>query len=153
MSRGDPGSGSKGTLAGWGIDQRDPTADKRLVEYCLSIPTEEFLANGVTRALGKRALADRLPQAVLNEPRKGYQAVDWHEGMTAARSEISAELDRLAACAPVANAMDIERLKRLVENWPTSGWERPEVEEPYRLALLRGIAAGHFLRKASGANQ
>ena len=32
MSRGDPGNGHKGTLAGWGIDRRDPTADKRLVE-------------------------------------------------------------------------------------------------------------------------
>jgi asparagine synthase (glutamine-hydrolysing) len=153
MSRGDRGTSVKGTLAGWGIDQRDPTADKRLVEYCLSIPTEEFLANGVTRALGKRALADRLPQAVLNEQRKGYQAVDWHEGMTAARAEISAELDRLAACAPVAKALDIDRMKALVANWPTSGWERDDVEQPYRLALLRGIAAGHFLRKASGANQ
>ena len=128
-------------------------ADKRLVEYCLSIPTEQYLANGVQRALAKRALADRLPQAVFNERKKGYQAADWHEGLTAARAEIAAELERLAACAPAARALDIERMKRLVENWPTSGWERPDVMRPYRLALLRGISAGHFLRKASGANQ
>jgi asparagine synthase (glutamine-hydrolysing) len=153
MGRGDPGNGNKGTLAGWGLDYRDPTADKRLVEYCLSIPTEEFLANGVTRALAKRALADRLPQAVLNEHKRGYQAVDWHEGLTAARAEVAAELDRLAACAPAAKVLDIDRMKRLVANWPTSGWERDDVREPYRLALLRGIGAGHFLRKASGGNQ
>jgi asparagine synthase (glutamine-hydrolysing) len=107
----------------------------------------------VPRSLAKRALADRLPQAVLNEQKKGYQAVDWHEGLTAARAEIAAELDRLAACAPAAKTLDIDRLKRLVEHWPTSGWERDDVIQPYRLALLRGISAGHFLRKASGANQ
>jgi len=153
MGRVDPGNFNKGALGGWGIDQRDPTADKRLVEYCLSIPTEQYLANGVTRALAKRALADRLPQAVLNEQKKGYQAADWHEGMTAARADVVAELERLVACAPAAKALDIERLKRLVEQWPTSGWERDDVIQPYRLALLRGISAGHFLRKASGANQ
>jgi hypothetical protein len=49
--------------------------------------------------------------------------------------------------------LDIERMKRLVENWQTSGWERDEVIEDCALALLRGIAAGHFLRKASAANQ
>jgi asparagine synthase (glutamine-hydrolysing) len=153
MARIDSGNAYKGTLGGWGIDYRDPTADKRLVEYCLSIPTEQYLQNGVPRALAKRALADRLPQAVLNERKRGYQAADWHEGVTAARVEIAAELDRLAACAPAAKTLDIERMKRLVENWPTSGWERDDVIRPYRLALLRGVAAGHFLRKASGANQ
>jgi asparagine synthase (glutamine-hydrolysing) len=153
MGRFDSGNLHKGILAGWGIDYRDPMADKRLVEYCLSIPTEQYLIDGVPRAVAKRALADRLPQAVLNEQKKGYQAPDWHEGLTAARADVAAELNRLAACAPAAKTLDIDRLKRLVENWPTSGWERDDVIRPYRLALLRGIAAGHFLRKASGANQ
>lgn len=153
MRRNDLGNITKGTLAGWGIDRRDPMADRRLVEYCLSIPTEQYLAGGVPRALAKRALADRLPQVVLNEQKKGYQAADWHEGLTAARAEVAAELDRFAACAPAARALNIDRMKKLVENWPKSGWERIDVRHAYRLALLRGISAGHFLRKAAGANQ
>ena len=44
MRRGDRGTQPKGILAGWGVDLRDPTADKRLVEYCLSIPTEQYVA-------------------------------------------------------------------------------------------------------------
>lgn len=152
MQRIDSGNNLKGTLAGWGLDYRDPLSDKRLVEFCLSIPTEQFVANGVQRALAKKALADRLPQAVIEATKRGYQAADWYEGATAARADIAAELERLSACAPAAKLLDIERLKRLVDNWPTSGWERGEVSNPYRLALLRGIAAGHFLRKASGAN-
>ena len=57
------------------------------MEYSLGIPTEEYLAKGIPRALARRALADRLPQAVLSEERKGYQAADWHEGLTAARTD------------------------------------------------------------------
>jgi asparagine synthase (glutamine-hydrolysing) len=153
LRRGDPGNHYKGALAGWGLDHRDPLADKRLIEYCLSIPTEQFLSSGVQRALARRALADRLPQAVLTAQNKGIQAIDWHEGASAARGEIAAELDRLASCAPAAKALDIPRLKGLVENWPSDGWERDAVMQPYRLALLRGVAAGHFLRKATRGNQ
>lgn len=152
LRRVDQGNYNKGCLAGWGIDHRDPTADKRLVEFCLAVPSEHYLSDGVPRALGRKALADRVPERVLKERRKGYQAADWHEGLTAARREIVAELGRLVECAPAARTLDVPRLSRLVELWPTSGWERTEIIHRYRLALLRGIAAGHFLRKAVGAN-
>ena len=115
-------------------------------------PDGAYLANGVPRALAKHAFADRLPAAVLNEPKKGYQAADWHDGLTAARDEVVTELDRIEACAPATKLLDIARLKQLVANWPSSGWEKDSVRLAYRLALVRGIAAGHFLRKASGAN-
>jgi asparagine synthase (glutamine-hydrolysing) len=49
--------------------------------------------------------------------------------------------------------LDVERMRGLVETWPESGWERPEVTNAYRLALLRGVSAGHFLRKVAGTNR
>ncbi len=105
------------------------------------------------RALSKRAFADRLPRAVIEERKRGYQAADWHEGLTAAREEAAAEIERIAACAPAAQLLDIARMKRLMADWPSGGWERDAVMRPYRLALMRGVATGHFLRKASGANR
>jgi asparagine synthase (glutamine-hydrolysing) len=152
LRRGDRGAAQKGILAGWGIDMRDPTADRRLVEFCLATPTDQFMRDGVPRALARRALADRLPAAVLDAPLKGYQAADWHEGLTAARDEVAAEVERLAACAPASAALSTERMRQLVRDWPQSGWDRHEVMEPYRLALLRGISAGHFLRRVAGSN-
>ena len=88
----------------------------------------------------------------MNERGRGYQAVDWHEGFTAARGDIEAELNRLSPCEPAARTLDLERLQGLVGNWPESGWERQEVVNRYRLALLRGVSAGHFLRKVSRSN-
>lgn len=152
LRRVDLGNHNKGTLAGWGIDQRDPTADSRFIEFCLSVPTEQFLADGIPRALARRALADRLPKAVIEEWRKGYQAADWHVELTAARTGVASEIDRLASCRPAALALDIERMRGLVENWPRGGWEAPEVINSHRLALLRGVATGHFLRRATNAN-
>ena len=63
-----------------------------------------------------------------------------------------AELERLAACPPAARALNIEKMKGLTQNWPAGDWESSEIVSRYRLALLRGISAGHFLRKTSGAN-
>jgi asparagine synthase (glutamine-hydrolysing) len=149
---GDPGNFNKGTLGGWHIDRRDPTGDVRLLEFCLAVPTEQYLSKGIYRALARRALADRLPRVVLDESRKGLQAADWHERLTAVRDRVAVELDRLAACPPAAKLIDVPRLRRLVDNWPNSGWERSEVINPYRMALLGAISAGHFLRRATGGN-
>jgi asparagine synthase (glutamine-hydrolysing) len=152
LSRIDFGNYVKGTLGGWGIDMRDPTADRRLVEFCLSVPTHEFYRGGVARSLARRALGDRLPAEVLGARQKGLQAVDWHEALTASRSQIAEEVSNFAKIAPVARALDIARMNKLLENWPTGGWHRVEVVEHYRLALLRGISTGHFICRACGAN-
>lgn len=113
-----------------------------------------FCAGNVLRQFRQaapKAFADRLPQAVLAESRVGYQAADWHEGLTAVHGHVVAELERLAACPPAARALNIEKMKGLTQNWPAGDWESSEIVSRYRLALLRGIS-GHFLRKTSGAN-
>ena len=152
LRRVDPGNYNMGVLGGWHVDCRDPTADVRLLEFCLSVPTEQFLADGKPRALARHALADRVPQLVLDEPRSGLQAADWHERLAAVRDRIEAEIDQLDACPSARKTLDLPRLHRLVDNWPAGGWERDEVSVPYRMALLGGIATGHFLRRATGSN-
>jgi asparagine synthase (glutamine-hydrolysing) len=153
IHRGDPGNYHKAGLGGMRVDNRDPTADVRLLEFCLAVPTEQFLHDGTLRALARRALADRLPKQVLEATRFGVQVADWHEDFATARDDIVDELDNLQACAAATVAIDLPRLRRLTENWPSSGWERPEVFIPYRFALLRAIVAGHFLRRATGSNR
>src|SRR6185295_7199554 len=140
----DLGYSNKGVLGGWHIDCRDPTSDIRLLEFCLSVPTEQFLQRGVTRSLARRTLADRLPKRVVEETRRGLQAADWHEMLSADRQRIAAEIKRLEACAPAARAIDLARLRRLVEDWPETGWERSEIVSAYRLALAAGLSTGHF---------
>jgi len=152
LGRVDMGNYNKGALGGWGIDQRDPTADRRLVEYCLRVPIDQYLRNGETRSLARRAFADRLPASVIHQRRKGYQAADWHEGLTAARGELRDEVSRLSHIEASAEALDTARMAKLIEDWPEGGWHKDATVAHYRLALLRGISAGHFLRKASGSN-
>lgn len=152
LRRTDQGNFQKAALAGWGVDLRDPTVDRRLIEFCLSLPTEAFLGQEGPGSLARRAFADRLPAAVLAERRKGLQAIDWHEALTAAREDLKIELSRLESVPSAATALDLARMRSLVEDWPSGDWNSNAVATHYRLALLRGVAGGHFLRKASRSN-
>jgi asparagine synthase (glutamine-hydrolysing) len=95
-------------------------------------------------------MAGILPDPVLRERRKGLQAVDWHVGSTAVHGEIAAEIERLERSHLASDALDLPRLRRLVENWRSGGWHRAEISVAYGAALARGIATGRFIRQVEG---
>ena len=152
LTRLDPGAYGKGALAGHGVDVRDPLTDRRLIEFCLSVPVEELFSDGRPRALARRALADRLPSALLEAPTRGFQAADWHEGLTADRQTVALDLRRLAGVPMAARLLDVDRLVALAARWPAGGWTGHEILTDYRMALLRGLAAGRFLTRTLGVN-
>jgi asparagine synthase (glutamine-hydrolysing) len=153
LRRVDAGNYNKGHLAGWGIDIRDPTSDRRLVEFCLTVPADQYLRHGVRRALARTAFADRLPARIVNETRKGYQAADWHEGLAAARDELGGEIGRIEACEEAGTTVNPAVMRELAEAMPAEGWHKAGATRKYRLGLLRGVSAGHFIRKAAGSNR
>jgi asparagine synthase (glutamine-hydrolysing) len=144
----DWGEHRKGILGGWGIDKRDPTADARLVEFCLSLPLDLLMKDGARRPLARAALADRLPAAVLDHPGKGYQNAAWHEGLTADLPRLKALVAEIGADPLAGSVVDAARLEALIAAWPESGWERPDIVARYRNLLLQSVSAGHFLLAA-----
>jgi asparagine synthase (glutamine-hydrolysing) len=62
------------------------------------------------------------------------------------------EIGRLEQVPAAAAALDLPRMRSLVEAWPSGGWDSGQTEALYRAALLRGIVSGHFLRKAARSN-
>ena len=143
----DGGNAYKGVLAEWGLSVRDPTSDQRVIEYCLATPVEEFVRDGAPRSLARRAFADRLPKEVTDFRLRGYQSADWYEALDKARPEIEREVAAIAACDGTADALDIDWMQDAVRSWPVDGWDHQETAARYRLGLLRGISAGHFMRK------
>lgn len=144
----DWGEHRKGILGGWGLDKRDPTADPRLIDFCLNLPLDMLMKDGVRRPLARAALADRVAPAVLDERRKGYQGADWHEGLSGDRAGVTRLLDAMAADAAASRLIDVARLRRLAANWPSGRWDDPRVIGEYRIGLLKGLTAGHFVLAA-----
>jgi asparagine synthase (glutamine-hydrolysing) len=137
----------------YGVETRIPVADIDVVEYCIGIPEEQFLADGIDRSLIRRAMWGLLPAIVLTNRRKGMQSADWFEKMSARRERLKAEVDELAASPLASRAVDVERLKRALDTWPSTGWHTSRVRNEYQLALSRGISAGRFLRWFEGQNR
>jgi len=152
LFRVDLGNYGKGVLAEHGLSVRDPTADRRVVEYCLSIPPEEYVRGGQTRSLARRAFQDWLPKNVTQSNLRGYQAADWYESIEQDLETLRQEVELITRCGPAAEVMDMEWLNRTVSTWPTAGWETEAVRLRYRYGLLRAVQAGHFMRKVAGSN-
>jgi asparagine synthase (glutamine-hydrolysing) len=142
---------AKGALARWRIDERDPTADRRLVEFCLSVPDEQFRLGGIPSSLARRAMADRLPRAVLRQRARGLQAADWHAGFADPARELGEIVSRLARCRETARMLDLARVQAAVDHWPVAGWDRASVSRLYRNELLRALSNGDFLERAVAA--
>lgn len=131
---------------GWQFDTRDPTFDQRVVEFCLTVPLEQFLRGGQMRSLARRAMVGRLPEATLKQRRRGRQSADWFLSMTAVRPRLLGEIESLKSSPMASRLLDLAWLRRLVEQWPTGSFDRPEIEGPYFAALPRAISMGRFLR-------
>jgi asparagine synthase (glutamine-hydrolysing) len=127
-----------------GIDRRDPTADRRLIEFCLAVPDSQFLHDGQYRWLLHRLMGDVLPPEILHVRTQGLQAADWHEDLGQSLPRLREELSLLAANKSAGEYVDLEALRHALEEWPESGWETTEVMERYRVKLLRGLAVGMF---------
>lgn len=148
----DGGFWTGGVDVGWEISLRDPMQDKRLFEYCFAIPIEQYLVDGQNRSLVRRAMRDRLPAEVLHCTTRGLQAADWYLTIGQRRKQMGDEL-KLVAQSPVAcRLLDIDRLQMLLDTWPASGYEEPEIYSSYHLALVRGLAAGNFIRHAESGS-
>lgn len=136
-----------------GLEMRDPTCDRRLVEFCLGMPDSQFLRDGQPRWLLRRLMADVLPGEILEGRGKGYQFADWYEGLSADRERLREQLQQLRQHRRAAQLLDLPALEALLENWPEEGWADMTTIQRYRLKLLRGVAMGNFIRYAEPDNR
>jgi len=143
----DPGSFNAGAAAGWHVDMRDPTADRRLMEFTLGLPTEYYWDGGRGRGLARRAMEGRLPAAVIEEQRKGYQSADWFSVLVGDREALIAEAEAIGQSrgAEVIDWREIrDTLQTLPDREPTSF----KAKRFYGHSLVQALSAGHFLRSS-----
>jgi asparagine synthase (glutamine-hydrolysing) len=134
-----------------GIPQRDPTAYRPLVEFCLGIPDDQYLRDGQSRWLARRMLKARVPDMVLNEKRRGRQAVDWHLRMGRERAALAAEVERLQGDPAIAHRLNLSGLASALADWPATTPSGP-LANRLELALSRGLTTARFIRYVEGSN-
>lgn len=144
---GDVSDANIASQAGWRLDYRDPTFDRRIVEFCLAVPLEQFLRGGQLRSLARRAMADRLSPSTLARTKRGLQSADWYMSLSSLRREMLAEVALLEGSPLASRMLDLPRMRQLIGSFPSSGFDQDRVRTPYHAALTRGFSVGRFLRR------
>lgn len=129
-----------------GVGMSDPTGDRRVIEYCLSVPVEYYCEKGVPRSLIRNAMIGRLPEQVRTERRKGLQAADFSAHFEAERAEALAELERMREVDLIVHALDLPGMETMLQ-LPPSRTNAPAAMLGHWPKLLRALSLGRFLRR------
>jgi asparagine synthase (glutamine-hydrolysing) len=126
----------------FGLEARDPTADKRIFEFCLTLPIDQFARGAEHRLLIRRMMHGRLPAGVLDNPRRGLQAGDWPEQLRAVSARLPSDLDVIERTPWLSSLLDVERLRAWVSSGLPASPGAFELEKAakYHTALPRAIA-------------
>jgi asparagine synthase (glutamine-hydrolysing) len=135
-----------------GIPSRDPTSYRPLVEFCVGIPDDQYLRNGVRRWLAKRMLAGKVPEMVLQETRRGRQAADWHLRLSRQREELIEEIDWLMEDPTISVRLNLSALRQALVDFPDQTPTDKTTIARLKLAVSRGLTTARFIRYLEGRN-
>lgn len=130
----------------YGVTRRDPTRDKRVIEFCMNIPEDQWVRDGLERRLIRVAMKDILPDKYrLNTTVRGKQAADWLQRIAPEWSQACEEIATIGDFALERKYLDIAKIKdRLAKNREID----PDETDNFDIWLLiRALIFARFLRK------
>ncbi|MBJ6360248.1 asparagine synthase-related protein [Paenibacillus sp. GCM10012307] len=130
----------------YGIWERDPTFDVRVVRFCLSVPMDQYMQQGLDRALVRRAAVNDLPDTVrLNQRVRGIQGADWLHRMLPQWPALLEELEQLCRDERAVPYMNVEQIRRTISQ--ASGPSVRDAFEPEPRFLMRSLIMYRFLKR------
>ncbi|MEH7302880.1 lasso peptide isopeptide bond-forming cyclase [Neobacillus drentensis] len=137
-------SGTKLSLR-YSVQSHDPTNDLRVIRFCLSTPIEQFVQNGLDRALIRRATNTYLPDDVrLNQRVRGIQAADVVHRMKPSWNEFIEELRQVSVNPLASEFLNMEVIKDALTKIKDE--PRPEYAfNPDFRILMRSLIITRFL--------
>ncbi|MFK4300303.1 asparagine synthase (glutamine-hydrolyzing) [Paenibacillus sp. RC254] len=129
----------------YGLWERDPTGDSRVIRFCLSVPFEQYVQNGRDRALIRGAMRDYLPDDVrLNQRVRGVQPADWLHRMLPCWETFMGELQLLCHDLHAAEFLNIDVIKTAMAKFRQP---RPEqASDPSIRLLMHSLIVYRFIR-------
>lgn len=134
-----------GLHAQHGIEMRDVTLDRRLVELCLGLPRSCFVSGGISRRVIRVGMRGQLPDVILDQRQRGMQVPNWPQVLQRSAEAARARLDELASDPVAASLLDVPRLQHLLDDFGQRDPSARDTIKSHNLALTRGLHAGAFI--------
>ncbi|WP_338542713.1 asparagine synthase-related protein [Paenibacillus tundrae] len=126
--------------------ERDPTSDARVIQFCLSVPIEQYVNQGTDRSLIRRATSPELPDNVrLNQRVRGVQPADWLHRMIPDWGAFTSEIRALCSDSRVAGILNTDRIYAALQNIPQP---RPELaSHPDLRLMMHSLIVYRYIRQ------
>ncbi|WP_127530618.1 asparagine synthase-related protein [Paenibacillus kobensis] len=142
------GTSSAKLSAKYGIWERDPTSDPRVVRFCLSIPIEQFVKNGTGRSLIRRSTAGYLPDRIrLNQRIRGAQGADWMHRMLPDWPRFVDEIGELCRDPLVSSYMNVTAIRQSLEVIRRTPPTPAMAADTNAVFLMRCLIVSRFLKR------
>jgi asparagine synthase (glutamine-hydrolysing) len=121
--------------AGFGVEPRYPFFDKRLLEFCLALPSEQKYSQGWPRVIHRRSLAQVLPKEVAWRWRKTSLSMYFRTALTTADRD---KVEKILSKPPdlVSDYVDVPFLRETFQKFLSSQIHTREGLHVWRAANL-----------------
>ncbi|MDN3362361.1 lasso peptide isopeptide bond-forming cyclase [Priestia megaterium] len=131
----------------YSVWKRDPTNDLRVVRFCLSLPEEQYVQNGLDRALIRRSTKDLLPDKVrLNQRTRGVQGVDWVHRMIPHWDAFTDEVEQLSTDKRILEFLDGQVIKTALLKIKQGVQPECATDPDYKI-LMRSVIIYRYIKK------
>ncbi|MED3917037.1 lasso peptide isopeptide bond-forming cyclase [Priestia megaterium] len=131
----------------YSVWKRDPTNDLRVVRFCLSLPEEQYVQNGLDRALIRRSTKDLLPDKVrLNQRTRGVQGVDWVHRMIPHWDAFTDEVEQLSTDKRILEFLDGQVIKTALLKIKQGAQPECATDPDYKI-LMRSLIIYRYIKK------
>ncbi len=130
-------------LHGTGIEKRDPSADIRVIKFCLGLKESMYFSGNTNRMLVRRAMSGRLPDEVVWNSKTGRQASDYTQRIRKHKNDIKSVWDDILASDLLSEWIKIGQLQQTVSKILNT---QESVERSEQVFFIHAMAAQYFLK-------
>jgi len=130
--------------------ERDPTNDLRVINFCISVPEDQYVQNGLDRSLIRRSTKNYLPDSIrLNQRSRGIQGADGIHRMKQSWTSFIEELYLVSEDPTMSNFIDIDVFRDSIEKVKNN--PKPEFIYEFEFKILmRSLILYRFLKRFEG---
>lgn len=128
--------------AHWGVEWRDPTADRRLIETLLRYPQRAFLTGGRERGLARAVAAGLLPDRVRLRRTRGAQLPEGPSLIALHAKRYGAALEEMQRSPECRELLDFAEIRRALDVIAAGSLDGPLAD-----AIDRAFDVGLFLSR------
>lgn len=136
----------------FGLQLRDVTAYRPLIEFCLAVPTDQLVRDGESRWLARRMAQGRLPEAQRRNRLYGEHNADWHARLTPRLGELHQRVAALAQHPQLGGLLDVAAMGAALRDWPETTPTCAIEAERLRFYLPSMLYVAQYIDHVTGRN-